>query len=134
TGPDRYSWLQGMVSNDIRPLEGGAPLTCACMLDATGHLLADVTIVNRSDSLLLDLARENVDKVYRLLDTYIISEQVEVVDQTGFLYALSLQGPQVDEGWVRGTIGDPGHIAAQDHTGEGGFDIYLKAADAAALW
>src|SRR5439155_96392 len=25
TGPDRYSWLQGMVSNDVRPLEAGAP-------------------------------------------------------------------------------------------------------------
>src|SRR5947199_10206085 len=39
-GPDRFSWLQGMVSNDVRPLEKGeARAVCACVLSSTGHLM-----------------------------------------------------------------------------------------------
>src|SRR5438067_6902855 len=52
TGSDRYTWLQGMVTNDVRRLESGEPIIQACMLNATGHLLADMSIVNRPDSLL----------------------------------------------------------------------------------
>src|SRR5215510_12266944 len=46
TGSDRFSWLQGMVSNDVRQLEEGTSSIQACILNATGHLLADVRIVN----------------------------------------------------------------------------------------
>src|SRR5436305_536360 len=84
TGADRLTWLQGMFSNDVRPLGKGAESVCGCILNATGHLLADVKVINRGDSLLLDMSRENTDKIYRLLDGYIITEDVEIVDQSDF--------------------------------------------------
>lgn len=137
TGADRFTWLQGMISNDVRPLQQGAPGVCGCVLNATGHLLSDVRVVNRGDSLLLDMARENVDKIYRLLDGFIISEDVEIVDQSDFLASFSLQGPAVaksHESRVREIAGGGVAVTAADHTGLGGFDLYVKATEAAALW
>ncbi len=134
TGADRFSWLQGMVSNDVRRIESGAPSIQACILNATGHLLADVTIVNRTGSLLLDLDPANRAKIYEFLGQFLIIEDVEIVDQSEFLACLSVQGPAVDENILRKLAGADAHLNAADHTGAGGFDIYTKAAGARELW
>src|SRR5207237_2216319 len=42
TGSDRFSWLQGMVSNDLRLLEADSTSIQACILSTTGHLLSDL--------------------------------------------------------------------------------------------
>jgi folate-binding protein YgfZ len=133
-GRDRFSWLQGMVSNDVRALEKGAPSIYACILNATGHLLADVHIVNRGDSLLLDMARENVSSIYQRLDGFLITEDVEIVDQSDYLACLSVQGPAATEAWVREMAGPSAHVVPADHTGSGGFDIYCKADEAPETW
>jgi folate-binding protein YgfZ len=133
TGSDRFSWLQGMVSNDVRLLEAGVPRIQACILNATGHMLAEAAIVRRSDSLLLDLDRAVAERILRLLDDYIITEDVEIVDQSDFLACLSVQGPQAKEGWVRALAGEDALVVPADRTGEGGFDLYVKAVDAPAL-
>jgi glycine cleavage system T protein len=134
TGGDRVTWLQGMVSNDVRPLAEGASYVCAGLLNATGHLLADVRIINRGDSLLLDLDRQNAEKILRLLDGFIITEDVEVVDQSDFLACLSVQGPGEQEAWVRRHVGEDAFVTEADHTGSGGFDIYIKSKEALTLW
>jgi folate-binding protein YgfZ len=134
TGKDRYAWLQGMVSNDVRRLESGGASVYACVLNATGHLLADLHIVNRGDSLLLDMARENVRSIYQRLDGFLIVEDVEIVDQSDFLACVSVQGPKATEAWVREMSGSSAHVVAADHTGSGGFDIYCKSDEAPTLW
>jgi folate-binding protein YgfZ len=134
TGNDRLSWLQGMVSNDVRLLAGGALAIPACILNATGHLLADLRIINRGDSLLLDMEPENLEKIFRLLEEYIITEDVEIVDQTDALACLSLQGPHVNEQHLRAFCGNSAHVIPADHTDEGGVDIYLRTEDAPKLW
>lgn len=132
TGADRFRWLQGMISNDVRPLEQGAASVCGCVLNATGHLLADVKVVNRGDSLLLDVARENAKKVQRLLDGFIITEDVEVVDQSDFLACISVQGPVAMDSLSRSHVGS--EAVAADYSGLGGFDLYLRAEDAPGMW
>src|SRR5687768_12924645 len=76
TGEDRYSWLQGMVSNDVRRLEAGADAISACILNYTGHLLSDLVIVRNRDALLLDLPWENGKKIFDVLDQFLIVEDV----------------------------------------------------------
>lgn len=134
TGNDRIPWLQGMVSNDVRPLATGAPAVYACVLNATGHLLADLCIVNRGDNLLLDMERENLEKIFRLLDDYVITEDVEIADHSDALACLSVQGPLVDANRIRALCSDSAHVVPADHTGEGGVDIYLRAQEAPTLW
>lgn len=137
TGGDRLTWLQGMVSNDVRPLQTGVPVVQACILNATGHLLADIAVVNRGDSLLLDMARENVEKVRRLLEGYLILEDVEIADGSDTVACLSVQGPQAAEILAGAQAHHSEHrtptLVPADHTGSGGFDLYLAAADAPAL-
>jgi folate-binding protein YgfZ len=134
SGSDRYSWLQGMVTNDVRLLEGGDKAISACILDATGHLLADMAIVRRSDNLILDLNWENRRKVIEVLDRYIIMEDVEIVDQSEFLACLSVQGPKANDISEMLSLELEWTVCPSDHTGEGGFDIYLKADESAELW
>ncbi len=134
TGVDRYTWLQGMISNDVRSLSEGAAAISACVLNATGHLLADVRVINRGDSLLLDMDRGNVDKIYRLLDGFIITEDVEIVDQSDFLACLSIQGPGASEEWAVRFDSEGIQRFPSDYTGLGGFDLYVKVSEAAALW
>lgn len=134
TGDDRISWLQGMVSNDVRPLATGIPVVYACILNATGHLLADLRIINRSDSLLLDMDRVNLEKIFRLLSDFVITEDVEIADYSDALACLSVQGPLVDANHIRALSGDSAHVVPADHTGEGGVDIYLRVQEAPDLW
>lgn len=134
TGRDRFTWLQGMVTNDVRPLAEQTPFVPACILNATGHLLAELTIVNRGDSLLLDLDRRIVDSIYRLLDNYLITEQVEIVDQSDFLVRLSVQGRHVERTRLREAVGEEPLLLARDHTGAGGYDLYVRATDAPHVW
>src|SRR5262249_12035524 len=95
-GPDRFSWLQGMVSNDVRLLEKGATRLQACVLDATGHLLSDLTLINVTGDdpfLLIDLPRTNLEKIAAIFDRFLIMEEVEIEDVTDKIACLSLQGP-----------------------------------------
>ena len=64
SGGDRFTWLLGMVSNDVRPLAEGKSAVYACILDATGHLRTDLRIVRRESDLLLDLPRARL-RAYR---------------------------------------------------------------------
>ena len=111
-GEDRFSWLQGMVSNDVMLLKQPELFSIeACLLDSTGHILSDMEIV-RSDAqtygklfiqrkpplvdfLLLNLPRENVTKVMEILDRYIIMEDVALCDVTDNFGCVSVRGKNV---------------------------------------
>src|SRR5687768_6261473 len=77
-GDDRFTWLQGMVSNDVRLLESGQVARLpACVLDATGHVLTDLTLIPYGDTVLAELPKENLDRIQAQFERYIIMEDVE---------------------------------------------------------
>ncbi|CEK14657.1 folate-binding protein YgfZ [Chthonomonas calidirosea] len=131
-GNDRLLWLQGMVSNDVRLLEQGTKRLQACILNPTGHVLTDLTLIaishgqlpNLPTCILLDMPRENREKIWRLLNRFLITEDVELRDVTSQLACLSLQGPAAAQQLQQLSI-EPSLIVEADHTGSGGFDIYL---------
>jgi folate-binding protein YgfZ len=124
-GSDRYTWLQGMVSNDVRRLESGESVIQACMLNATGHLIADLSIVRADDFLLLDVPRQTERKVFDTLDQFLIVEDVAL--ETGLYTAYSLQGPVSESVLACMDLTSEALVVPADHTGEGGFDLYLPA-------
>ena len=130
-GPDRYSWLQGMVTNDVTRVGRDTESLPACILDSTGHLLADLTIVNGADYLLLDLDWINGEKAYHLLDQFLIVEDVELALQID-MTCLSVQGSdaigQDTRFWADSKEGVV--VVPADHTGEGGFDLYVSGQEA----
>jgi len=93
TGGDRVRWLNGMVSNNIRDL---APThgVYAFLLNAQGHIQADLFAFNRGDSLLVDMERGQRDKVWGVFDHYIIADDVEMTDVSDKIAALGLTGPE----------------------------------------
>lgn len=93
TGGDRVRWLNGMVSNNVRDLAEGHGIY-AFMLNAQGHVQADLYVFQRGDSLLVDAERSQRDKVLQLFDRYIIADDVEIADISDQLSALGLAGPE----------------------------------------
>lgn len=94
-GTDRYAWLQGMVSQDMRLLEGGAPSVCAYFLNATGHILADLKIIRiegKEPLLLIATARENAQRLLEQLDRFLIMEDVELRDASEERVCLEFTG------------------------------------------
>lgn len=133
SGGDRFTWLQGMVSNDVRPLESGAVVVYACILNATGHLLADLAMLNYGSELLLDMAHENRQRIHELLESFIITEDVEIRDESDTLTCISVQGPEAKRVPLRNESGAPILAVPADHTGEGGFDLYVGSGRAADI-
>jgi folate-binding protein YgfZ len=81
-GRDRQSFLQGMVSNDVAGLKPGQGCY-AFLLDATGHVLADVRVLCVEDHLLLDVEPGAAPTIAQLLDRYLITEDCKIEDVTG---------------------------------------------------
>jgi folate-binding protein YgfZ len=141
-GEDRYSWLQGMVSNDVRRLESGQIRRLdACFLDATGHILSEVTLTDLRDDppcVLLEMPASNIAKIAQHLDRFLISEEVELFRPD--TAALALQGPKAVAMLREGTafaqasqVWGAGTPYASDITGSGGFLILVAALERDAL-
>jgi folate-binding Fe-S cluster repair protein YgfZ len=79
TGGDRVRWLNGMVTNNVRDLAAGHGVY-AFMLNAQGHIQADLYVFQRGESLLVDTERRQRDKILQLFDHYIIADDVEIAD------------------------------------------------------
>jgi folate-binding protein YgfZ len=93
TGGDRVRWLNGMVTNNVRDLASGHGVY-AFLLNAQGHVQADLYVFQRGDSLLVDTERGQRDKILQLFDRYIIADDVELADISDKLTALGLTGPE----------------------------------------
>ncbi len=154
SGPDRFTWLQGMVSNDTRLLaQGQAERLPVCFLDATGHLLSDGVLITVAgthplaagigmqgqDFLLAELPQTTVARILAHLDRLLIMEDVVLADVSAKVEAITLQGPEAATllnraTWVsRAKRGATFWTAIEfacrtlqaDHTGSGGLDLYL---------
>ncbi len=92
TGPDRVSFLQGMVTNDVEKLAEGQSLYAA-MLTAKGAMVADARVLKRPEALWLDLEPKLGAKALEFLNRYLISEECEVA-ATSERAVVALLGPE----------------------------------------
>jgi len=72
TGPDRVSFVQGMVTNDVA---AGKPVYAA-LLTPKGHMVGDARVVPLGDALLVETAQ--AEAVLQHLSKYLISEEAEL--------------------------------------------------------
>ncbi len=91
-GRDRAPFLHGMVSNDVKKLKEGEGLYAA-MLNAQGHMLADLHLLCFPDHLLIDATASLTQKIIATLDKYIVMENVTLKDVTEDYAFLGLEGP-----------------------------------------
>ncbi len=102
-GEDRFRWLSGMVTNTVNDL---APNGVAwnLVLNAQGRIQGDLHVVREGDSLELEIAADQYEKLVSHLEHFIIMDDVELATLEGET-ALGLTGPLASE--VLGRLGLP---------------------------
>jgi len=149
TGGDRVRWLNGMISNNVRDLAPGHGVY-SFLLNAQGHIQADLYAFHRGESLMVDTESSQRNKVLQTFDHYIIADEVEVADVSEKFTALGLTGPESRAviGRAGIPVSDLGHLQFADvrwhgfevvllHSGEEAKDswqIWIVPEQVAALW
>ena len=79
TGPDALTFLQGLVSNDLRPLEAAPGIVWCALLTPQGKYLADFFVVRHPDGpLLIDIATTLAPATLRRLTMYRLRADVQI--------------------------------------------------------
>lgn len=95
TGPDRLSFLQGMLSNDLRslnPFDG----QYSAILTQQGKVIADVRVLCAINSFYLDLWENLKDKVIGHFQRYLVADDVEISDRSADYTFLAVHGPSAE--------------------------------------
>jgi aminomethyltransferase len=96
TGEDRVRWMNGMVTNNIRdlkPNEGNYNF----VLSPQGRIQGDMYIYQRGDTLLIDTEQSQREALLKLLDHFIIMDDVELQDVSSETTSIGVQGPRATE-------------------------------------
>lgn len=149
TGPDRLSYLQGMLSNDLRALKPFAG-QYATLLTQQGKVIADVRVLCAMNSFYLDFLENLKEKIIAHLNRYLVADEVEIADRSTEYATLSIQGPE-SEALLRKLVGQaelPEHplqhamitldgtaicTVFASHTGETGIDLIAPFANLPAI-
>jgi folate-binding protein YgfZ len=157
SGADRASYLQGLLTNDIVALQAGQGCYAA-YLTPQGRMIADMSVYELGDVLLLTLAGDVKDGVLAKLDQFIFSEDVQLGDVTAAFAQVAAIGPDAarvvsavlsaeatgvsadrlrelpENGNTRVQwSGGPAIVTRVTDTGEPGYDVHVERAHAAAL-
>ena len=145
TGPDRVSFLQGMVSNDVKKLAPNSGLHAA-VLDVNGKVLADLRVLCTENAFILLLLEALKSKVIDHLNHYLVADEVDIEDLADRYAMISIQGPHAllllnsvaphQDPPLHMFAHCPMRIAGCDtrvvrttHTGEEGFDVVMAIED-----
>jgi len=134
-GPDRATYLQGLLTNDIPALSAGTGCYAA-WLTPQGRMLTDMHVLESGELILLDVPAETADATRERLEQFIFTENVQVELLAGKLTGVWIHGPKapaVVEGVMvmSGLAGwrDYQHtqsVARIDQLGVPGFGLYLE--------
>ncbi|MDP8243441.1 MAG: glycine cleavage T C-terminal barrel domain-containing protein [Candidatus Hinthialibacter antarcticus] len=92
TGPDRKSFLHGMVSNEVNKLRAGQS-NYSLLLTAKGKIVADAWVYMREEDILLIARAPLREIILQTLDKFLIMEEAEIHDLTQQHAVIALQGP-----------------------------------------
>jgi tRNA-modifying protein YgfZ len=76
TGPDRESFLQGLISNDV--IRARNSILYAALLTPQGKYIADFFVIGRPDDILIDLAAALGPTLSQRLTMYKLRAQVQI--------------------------------------------------------
>lgn len=96
TGSDRVRYLHGQVTNNIKKLRLGEGCYAA-LVTAKGRMQSDLNVYCLSEELLLDFEPGLSGSVRERLESYIVADDVQVIEVAAEYGLLSAQGPQASE-------------------------------------
>jgi folate-binding protein YgfZ len=150
TGRDRVSFLQGMLTSDVKALatgQGGR----AAFLDVHGKVLSLLVVHSLADRLVLEMDRGLVAPTLAGLDRFLISERVEFEDASDAHGLLTVAGPAARAAveklagqplpdiapWHHARLeveGEALRVVRNDELGEEGYDLWLRPEALASWW
>jgi aminomethyltransferase len=149
-GPQALDLLQRISVNDVAALEvGQAQYSAMCY--ESGGVVDDLLVYRYADRYMVVVNASNLAKDWAWLTSHAGDLDVDVEDVSAATALLALQGPAAREvlgpladpdvdtiryyRFVEGSVdGIPATIAGTGYTGEDGFELYVPAADAVAVW
>ncbi len=96
TGADRVDFLHRMLTNEVKSLQPGEGNYCF-LLNAQGHILADLNLLVEPGRLLLDCEPFLTGKLVETLNRFIIMDEVELQDLSPDLGTIAIEGPRSAE-------------------------------------
>ncbi|MDX1922936.1 MAG: folate-binding protein [Alphaproteobacteria bacterium] len=90
-GPDRFTFLQGLISQDIQLAVDGKPLFAA-FLTPQGKYLFDFFVVPDGDTLLIDCSADQINDLVKRLSFYKMRSQVALEDTRKYFSVFGLWG------------------------------------------
>ena len=121
TGTDRFRFLNGQISNDLRKASGDVAIQ-ASVLNAKGKLNANVFISVEGDSFLLDADPEVRAELPARIERYIIADDVQVEDVTERFSLFHVTGESRPDLSL-------GRTVRVDRFGAPGWDIWSERAE-----
>jgi folate-binding protein YgfZ len=92
SGPDRKTFLQGLLTNDIQALQPGTGCYAA-WLSPQGRMLTDMDVLELDATILLDLPAETADATLQRLNQCLFSEDVRLESLADRLTGVWVHGP-----------------------------------------
>lgn len=143
-GRDRRTWLNNLITNDIRGLAADAGCY-AFALDVKGRIQFDLNVFNAADALWLDVDATIAPKAIKNLELHAITEDVRMVDVSHSFARLGCVGPRSGDIAARLGVRDYDTLPAltlhhitdvvmlfrHDFTGMPGFELTVSGAPAA---
>jgi folate-binding protein YgfZ len=136
-GPDRATYLQGLLTNDIPALSAGTGCYSA-WLTPQGRMLTDMHVLESGGMILLDVPSETAEATRDRLEQFIFTENVQVELLAGKLTGVWIHGPKAASviERVKGMTGLAGwrdyqhaqSVARIDQVGVPGFVVYVEPA------
>ena len=151
TGKDRLSFLHNKVTNDTLKLTAGQGCY-AYLLNLKGRITMDMNILQAEDATLVELDARLTPEFLRIMEKYIFTEDVRLLNASQQLGRLSLMGPKalallqavVDASieslqepfqHVRRTIGRAtATIFRQDLAGEEEYELIVPRDQLVTIW
>jgi folate-binding protein YgfZ len=125
-GEDRFRWLSGMVTNTVNdiPENGGA---WNLVLNAQGRIQGDLTVWRDGESLELEIAADQYEKLVGHLDRFIIMDDVELVSHdVAAETAIGLTGARSSEVLSRMGLPVPPEPFTSLRCEWNGFDLVIR--------
>ena len=151
-GPGALDLVSRLTTNDPSALEPGRQAQYSCLCLASGGVVDDLVVYRLGDEdFRLVVNAANREKDWEHVRGHAGGFDVELTDESDDVALLALQGPHAQRilaplasvdldaiGFYRFRQGDvggvPGVISRTGYTGEDGFELYLPAGNAPAVW
>ncbi|GMA60603.1 glycine cleavage system aminomethyltransferase GcvT [Alicyclobacillus fastidiosus] len=151
TGSDSKQFVQYLVTNDVERLADGQALY-TLLTDDNGGIIDDLLVYRLAEERwLLVVNAGNIDVDYAWVTSHTGEFAVKVDNISDDVALIALQGPRAQALLAQNTdvaldelrpftfakgevVGQPALVSRTGYTGEDGFELYVRANDAAAIY